>query len=89
MLSCTMVETGLYATGRFIVIYPEQNNQCAAAVNAYQNQLVSDVPEESGFQAITLDECVETFRAIGDHEIADALHGRYLDFERVERAIFG
>jgi hypothetical protein len=89
MLSRTMIDNGLYSTGRFVVIYPKQNNQCVAAVNAYQTHLVSDDPEVSGFHVVTLDDCVETFRAIGDHGTADALHGRYLDFGRVEHAIFG
>ena len=89
LLSRSMIESGLYPKGRFVVIYPEQNNQCASAVLAYQNQLVTEDPEESGFQAITLDQCVEVFRNIGEHETADALYERYLDFGRVERAIFG
>ena len=89
LLSRSMIESGLYAKGRFLVIYPEQNNQCASAVHAYQNQLVSEDPEESGFQAVTLDQCVEVFHAIGEHETGDAIHERYLDFGKVERAIFG
>jgi hypothetical protein len=83
-----MIESGTYSTGRFIVIYPKQNYQCEAAVKSYQKHLVSNDPEASGFQAVTLDDCVDTFRAIGDQETANALHGRYLDFERVEKAIF-
>lgn len=89
MLSRAMIDNEAYSTGRFIVIYPSQNNQCAAAVNAYQKHLVSNNPEISGFQAVTLDDCVKAFRAIGDNETAAALHGRYLDFERVEQVIFG
>lgn len=89
MLSRSMIENGLYSTGRFIVIYPKLNNQCARAVKAYQSHLVSNDPHISGFQAITLDDSVETFRAVGDHETAEALFERYLDFERVEREIFG
>ncbi len=89
LLSRSMIESGLYSKGRFVIIYPEQNNQCASAVHAYQNQLVTEAPEKSGFQAVTLDKCVEVFRAIGEHKTADALYERYLDFGRVERAIFG
>lgn len=89
MLSRTMIDSETYSTGRFIVIYPKQNHQCAGAVKSYQKQLVSSAPAVSGFQAVTLEDCVATFRAIGDHETANALHGRYLDFERVELAIFG
>lgn len=89
MLSRAMIESETYSTGRFIVIYPKQNHQCAGAVKSYQKHLVSNDPEISGFQAVTLEDSVETFRAIGDNETADALHGRYLDFARVEQAIFG
>lgn len=89
MLSRTMIDGETYSTGRFIVIYPKQNHQCAGAVRSYQKQLVSSAPDVSGFQAVTLEDCVATFRTIGDNETANALHGRYLDFERVEQAIFG
>jgi hypothetical protein len=89
MLSRSMIENGLYSFGRFIVIYPRLNNQCAAAVKTYQTHLVSDSPQVSGFQVITLDDFVRTFRDIGDQETADALYGRYLDFARIDQEIFG
>ena len=88
LLSRTMIANGVYSTGRFVVIYPKQNVHCASAVQIYQNQLLSDVPNTSGFQAITLDDCIDALRVNGDQEIAIALHKRYLDFERVERMIF-
>lgn len=89
MLSRTMIDNELYSIGRFVVIHPKQNHHCTAAMNAYRKHLVSDDPNVSGFQVVTLDDCIETFRAIGDHETANGLHGRYLDFERVDQAIFG
>lgn len=89
MLSQSMITNGLYSSGRFLVIHPKQNHQCSAAVSAYQKHLLSDDPKISGFQAVTLDDCIETFRAIGAPETADALHYRYLDFDRIETAIFG
>jgi hypothetical protein len=88
MLSYSMVENGLYSKGRFVMIYPRLNNQCVAAVKAYQRHLVSNDPGVSGFQAIILDDWVEALRVIGDEEIAEALYRRYLDFERIEREIF-
>lgn len=88
MLSRTMIEQGLYASGRFVVIHPEQNYQCAGAVRGYQKQLASNDPAVSGFQVVTLDECVETLRVIGDPATADGLYSRYLDFDRIERVIF-
>lgn len=89
MLSLSMVKNGLYDQGRFVVIYPGQNNNCDAAVNAYMTHLVSADPSASGFEAVTLESCLATLRAIGDQETEEALYGRYLDFERVEQAIFG
>ena len=88
MLSRVMIESGLYDQGRFIVIYPAQNNNCAAAVNAYSTHLASDDPVVSGFQSVTFETCLDTLRAIGDDETAAALHERYLDFGKVETAIF-
>ncbi|WP_234084309.1 hypothetical protein [Azonexus sp. R2A61] len=89
MLSRAMIHNGLYSTGRFVVIHPEQNRQCRAGVNAYREHLASTDPQVSGFQVVTLEDCIAAFRAIGDAEAADALHGRYLDFGKVEQAIFG
>ena len=89
MLSLSMVKNGLYDQGRFVVIYPAQNNNCDSAVNAYMTHLVSAKPSVSGFEAVTLESCLATLRAIGDEETESALYGRYLDFERVEQAIFG
>jgi hypothetical protein len=89
MLSRAMIHNGLYSTGRFVVIHPEQNHQCRAGVNAYREHLASTDPQVSGFQIVTLEDCIAALRAIGDAEAADALHGRYLDFRKVEHAIFG
>ena len=89
LLSRAMVENGLYGQGRFVVIHPAQNTNCGSAVRAYQRQLVSSDPSVSGFQSITLEECLTTLATIGDQETADALRTRYLDFARIDRAIFG
>lgn len=89
MLSRTMIEQGLYGSGRFVVIHPEQNYQCAGAIRHYQKLLTSQDPSVSGFQVVTLDTCIEAFRAIDDPATADGLYSRYLDFDRIERVIFG
>jgi hypothetical protein len=70
-------------------MHPRQNVHCTGAVNAYQRQLVPHGPETIEFQPVTLEDCVDTLRAIGDEETASAFHHRYLDFELVERTIFG
>ncbi|WP_242538456.1 PGN_0703 family putative restriction endonuclease [Trinickia acidisoli] len=89
LLSQSMIDTGAYASGRFVVMYPRQNVHCAAAVNAYQRQLAPREPKAAAFQVVTLDACVNALRAAGDDELAMAFHQRYLDFERIEHAIFG
>lgn len=55
-----MIEGGLYDQSRFIVIYPAQNNKCAAAMNAYSTHLASDDPVLSGFQSVTFETWVWT-----------------------------
>ncbi|PTB25396.1 hypothetical protein C9I56_28560 [Paraburkholderia caribensis] len=55
----------------------------------YQRQLMSHSAETIRFQPVTLEDCVATLRSIGDDGTASAFHHRYLDFERVKRAIFG
>lgn len=89
LLSRAMVGNGLYDHGRFLVIHPAQNHNCVSAVRAYQKHLVSDDPQVSGFQGVTLEQCLETLDAIGDQEAAKALYGRYLDFSRIDRLLFG
>lgn len=89
MLSRVMVRNGRYDTGRFVVLYPAQNDLCERAVACYRAHLVSDDPVVSGFGVLTLEACIDTYRMIGEQEMADALYGRYLDFERVERVVFG
>ncbi len=89
LLSRVMVDNGLYGQGRFVVIHPAQNANCASAVRAYRRHLVSTDPEVSGFQAISLEDCLTTLADIGDQETASALRARYLDFARIDRAIFG
>lgn len=89
LLSRVMIQNGLYADGRFVVIAPAMNAQCANAVRAYQRHLTSDNPAQSGFQAITLDDCLDSLSAIGAGEIADQLRSRYLDFTWIDRVMFG
>lgn len=89
LLSRVMVDNGLYGQGRFVVIHPAANTNCASAVRAYRQHLVSADPEVTGFQAITLEDSLSTLTDIGDQETASALRARYLDFARIDRAIFG
>jgi hypothetical protein len=89
LLSRVLLQHGLYAEGRFVVIAPGQNTQCGNAVRTYQKHLKSDEPTESGFQAITLETCLDTLDAIGAGDIATKLRSRYLDFGLIDRVVFG
>ena len=88
MLSRAMVENGGYGQGRFVVIHPAQNAHCEFATRAYQRQLVSTDPTETGFQSVTLEDCLSVLSTIGEDSTAAALHKRYLDFDQVDAAIF-
>jgi hypothetical protein len=89
MLSRSMIQNELYADGRFVVIAPELNTHCQRAISTYTRHLVSDDPEKSGFQALSLDTCFDTLDEIGGTEIAEKLRTRYLDFAPVDRLLFG
>ena len=89
MLNRAMIANGLYESGRFVLIFPGQNHHCAAAAKAYQKLLLSDDPTISGFQFFTLEACFAAYRAIGNEDLAHALHARYLDFGRIDDVIFG
>ena len=89
MLSQTMLENGLYDSGMFLVVYPAMNEDCALAVSAYCQHLQEPGIGNPSFRVLTLEECVKSLRSIGESELADALFARYLDFKRIEQAIFG
>lgn len=89
LLSRVMVDNGTYSQGRFVVIHPAQNTNCSTAVAAYRRHLVSTDPAETGFLSRTVEDCLVALRATGNEELASALYRRYLDFGRLEQAIFG
>lgn len=89
MLSQTMVDNGLYDSGLFLVVHPAKNEYCSAAVTSYKQHLNEPSGSNPAFAALTLEECVQELRRIGEAELADALFARYLDFDRIEETIFG
>jgi hypothetical protein len=72
-----------YVRSRFFFIAPQLNLACWDAVAAYNAHLISADPIVTGFQALTLEECLARLDAAGAPEMAAALHARYLDFDRV------
>ena len=89
MLSHTMLDNGLYESGLLLVVHPAKNEDCSAAVASYKQHLQEPSGGNPAFAALTLEECVQGLREIGEAELADALFARYLDFGRIEAAIFG
>lgn len=88
MLSQTLLDNGLYECGMFLVIYPAKNEDCSSAVAAYRQHLREPDASNPAFAAMTLEECVQGLREIDEAELADALFARYLNFNRIEEAIF-
>lgn len=88
LLTRAMVRESLYDIGVFVVAYPERNAQAKDAVVAYEKQLVSDKPLESGFDSVTIERLLAARRTDGDAAFADAFEARYMDIERVESLIF-
>lgn len=89
LLSRSMIINKLYESGRFVLIYPKQNYHCESAAKLYQRELISSEPAISGFQPVIMEACLAAYRAIGEDEMAQALHERYLDFGKIEEVIFG
>ena len=89
MLSQTMLDNGLYERGLFLVVHPAKNEDCSAAVASYKQHLREPSGSNPAFASLTLEECVQGLREIGEAELADALFARYLDFDRIKLAIFG
>lgn len=89
LLGQTMLDNGLYESGLFLVVYPERNEDCARAVSAYQEHLAPAGKGKPSFAALSLERCVAGLRQIEETATADALFNRYLDFAKVEEAIFG
>jgi len=82
-----MLKTGVYQQGRLLVIAPALNTECQAAITRYRNELVSDDPTETAFQATTLEDITTAIGCAGAHTVASRISDRYLNFEPVHRAL--
>ena len=81
MLAAAMVQNGVYATGQFVVVAPQFNNQVQNAVAVFRDQIAEVAPV--AFDAVTLETVVETIGKSGARETASALHDRYCNFAPV------
>lgn len=84
-----MLDNGLNYTGLFQVVHPAKKEDCSSAVVSYMQHLVEPNGSNPAFSALTLEECVQGLRQIGEAELADALFARHLEFDRIEAAILG
>ena len=82
-----MLKTGDYDDGRLLVIAPALNTECQAAITRYRNELLSDDPAETQFQANTLEDLVTAIGCAGAHAIAGRISDRYLNLEPVHRGL--
>jgi hypothetical protein len=82
-----MLKTGDYHDGRLLVIAPQLNTECQAAITRYRNELISDDPAESRFQAITVEDITTAMGCAGAHTVAERISNRYLNLEPVHRAL--
>ncbi len=89
MLCQTMLDNGLYKSGLFLVVHPAKNEDCSRAIASYREHLQEPGGGSPAFAALTLEDCLQGLREIGQAQLADALFARYLDFGRIEGAIFG
>ena len=86
MLSQLAVDYGAANKAAFIAIAPKLNRRAAAAFKTYEAQLADVEPEDElrvPFVGLTLEAMVEALATAGAVELAQQLHGRYLDFHRV------
>jgi hypothetical protein len=87
LLVTSMLKAGEYDAGRLLVIAPALNTECQTAITRYRNELVSDDPAETRFQAITLEDLVTAIGCAGAHAVAERVSNRYLNLEPVHRAL--
>lgn len=86
LLAQAMLARG-YATGTFMVIAPALNTPMQTAVSRYSEQLTEMAPGKVGFETRTLEDFVGFLRQCGERTHADAVHQRYLAWERVDDVV--
>lgn len=78
---------GDYSEGRFVVVTPELNPAVYQACELYSTHLHPPTDAHVGFEVWTLEAVVGAMRRHVSRAYAEELHRRYLDWDRVERAI--
>jgi hypothetical protein len=86
LLAQAMLARG-YASGTFMVLAPALNTPVQKAVCRYAEQLTEPGARKVAFASCTLEEFIGALRQCGERAHADALHRRYLAWERVDELI--
>ena len=82
MLAHSLVTSGLYDAGAFVLVAPALNTEVQRAATAYHQHL-ADRPDHTRFVNMTLGTFINNQRHAGAAEEAQALYDRYLDFTTV------
>jgi hypothetical protein len=86
LLAQAMLARG-FASGTFMVLAPALNTPVQNAVRRYADQLNEAAAGKVVFESRTVEEFVGALRQCGERAHADALHHRYLAWERVDDVI--
>ncbi len=83
LLAASLIRSGDFDRGWFVVLYPQINCVCGAIVDAYRTCL----SDSSTFAAWTMEQAVRALRDSDAGEWVDVLHDRYLNLSKLEDAI--
>lgn len=86
MVAHLMVEHGLYAAGRFVLIAPQLNSRVGRAARLFTDELTGD-PGKVAFDAVSLEAVIDAVKNAGAPDIAKVLFERYCDFSPVDNLI--
>jgi hypothetical protein len=67
-----------YTDGFFVFLFPSENEGCQKGVDLYQNQLISNNEDETGFYPRHLETFIETLKIVQDTDWVRELKERYL-----------
>ena len=73
-----------YDEGMFVLLYPEENHQCASAIEKYKETLVVDDEAINGFYPRTLEEVVTILKNHCHEQWIDDFDDRYLNFSKID-----
>lgn len=78
LLALAILKNRVYDEGAFIFLYPRINSSCEKAVNEYKNLLVNS--KNAYFEAMYLDDYINTLNNIANTKWSTELKERYLGF---------